>query len=153
MTAAVFGDTTRVPVGHDGRMPHALRVDRRVEQVRRPRHAAVRDRRERVEHLHAGDRDAVADRGRVLARSRSTATAGSTSPSGWSGQSIVGLRAEPERAQPVGELLVASCVFAISIVPTFDDSRRMSAVVQCSMPSGTGVRLGVVVRLDVPGRP
>ena len=77
IVAAVFDDTTRVSGRRRGVVVLAVRVDRRVEQARRAGHAAVRDRRERVEHLHAGDRDAVADRGRRTCRSRSTATAGS----------------------------------------------------------------------------
>ena len=52
ITAAVFARHDTRSRGHDGRVALPLRVDRRVEQVRRTRHATVRDRRERVEHLH-----------------------------------------------------------------------------------------------------
>ncbi len=149
IAAAVLAETTRVPSGTGAAMPHTLRVDGRVEEVRRPGHSAVRDGGERVEHLHAGDRDAVTDRGRVLAggvvvrrieqQSRGLARPFDRRSSDPSPKA---------RTPSATSWLFIFC--AISIVPTFDDSRRMSAVVQCSMPfAHPDVRLRVVVRLHV----
>ena len=102
-------DTTRVPGALRGRRAIALRVDRRVEEVRRAGHAAVGDRHVRVEHLHAGDRDAVADRRRgepggvVLVGSR----AADRRPARGSRRRR---RTQPERAQRVGELAGSASV-------------------------------------------
>src|SRR4051794_9449694 len=60
---------------------------------------------------------------------------GNSSPAGWYGHpTVVGLPRPNARSPSASSWLRIRP--AIMIVPTFDDSRRMSAVVQCSMPSG-----------------
>ena len=117
----------------------------------RDAHAAVGDGVDRRGHLHAVDRDALAEGDAVLESCRSTAALDGSRPGGLAVDADVGALAEAERGEVLPQLAGREVSRATCAVPMLDDWAITPASVSLSVAVGEPVVDDPVAALQLPG--